>query len=349
MNGNPVNFATKSAPRRCLLGFLVLLCSFSSITQAQLLPDKRKGEWHVLLIAATADPLAGQANMASMLQASQNLELIASTLGIKLYTYRVTGEAFTLEGVKKGIRDLLTKERPEEGKMMATVMSFTHGMNYPDTWTRLPFMVCHPTENRLQDKNNLLAIEDIYQTLRTFGDYDHLHVWAELCNNVPYGLEGSAPSSRLFNHLMPNKQSTFAKHRLEQLLMGEKSVVMVSSKYGQVSYTFKNGGGVFTNSLFMGLEKVANGDLASQYEGENGLFSFVKTQTQQQVTLLAGSFRRQTPQCYVGEVPTRAPRPNSYIVQVNESVNYKNQSSGANKSKAKSPMDILKEVWPPKN
>ena len=313
-----------------------------SATRAQpLLPDERQGEWHVLLLAATSSSTAGQANYYSMKQAEQNFEVIASTLGIKLFMHRVSGEAFTQESVKKGVRELLKVEKPERGKLMATVMSFTHGMNFPDTWTQLPFIICHPEENRLAGKNSLIAIEDIYQTLRTFGAFDHLHVWAELCNNIPYGLEREAPKSQPLAHSLLQRSMNRARGRLRKLLMSNPATVMVSSKYGQVSYTFKDGGGVFTNSLFLGIEKVANGEIEGQWEGSKGLFAFIQAETRRHVRRLAGSMRQQAPQGFIGNVPNSTPQPSSNIVKAYECQKPKPE----NTPPAKSPMDILKELW----
>lgn len=318
---------------------------------AQLLPDQRKGEWHVLLIAATANPNAGNANQASLEQATQNFELIASTLGIKLFIHKITGDSLSKESVKEGIRELLAVQKTGSGRLMATVMSFTHGMNFPDTWTRLPFMVCHPRESGLEAKQHLIAIEDIYQTLRTFGRFDHIHVWAELCNNIPYGLEEKAPLSQPLSYSSPAQGLMYAKSRLERLLMQEEAMVMVSSQYGQVSYTFKEGGGLFTNSLFLGMEKVANGEVESMLTGRKGFFSFVKAETQRHVNMLAGSLRRQSPQCFVGDVPNSLPPPESNIIKAYDQ--YNRQTSPVNNKKpkqppSKTPMDILKEIWSPK-
>lgn len=321
---------------------LLLLCFHSNI-QAQWFPKQVIGEWHVLLIAATADQLAGNANEQSLQRAEKELSTMAQVMDLDLHIYRITGEVLTEEAVKQGVRQLIGIPKPAQGKLMATVITFTHGVNFKDTWTRLPFMVCNPSTYRLaKEKQSLIALEDIYHSLRAFGSFDHVHVWAELCNNIPYGFEREAPKSKPFLNLKNNLQIGKKGERLRQLLLGVPSSLMVSASYGQISYAFKNTGGLFTDGLFMGLQKVAEGTVKPQFDGNEGLFEFVKLHTQQLVQQLAGNMRQQSPQGYVGDIPHDIPMPASNIIRT---VDKMNQTKAGQKKK--SAIDMIEELQKP--
>jgi hypothetical protein len=305
MNGSPPCF-------RSLSRWLCALClAWLGLPGAQ----AQEGRWHVLLLASTHDPVAGKANRVSLERAKQQLGQMASLMGLQLRLDEVSGDSLRPEAIGRAVRRLLeVRKASGEKRLLATVMTFTHGANFADTWTRLPFLLCHPTDNRLSDGAELLSVESIYRALREQGQFDHVHVWAELCNNIPYGQEGKAPDIQMFVHQIPRADIALAEgRRLLALLSSCEASIMVSSRYGQISYVLPGEGGIFSASLFRGLSAVAQGKVPPRFDGPGGLFAFVSLDTQQTVRTRAGRLRRQEPEGYVGDVPKQVPQPVSNV------------------------------------
>jgi len=283
-----------------IIGMLVLIASSSALAQ-----QKSKGEWHVLLMASTNDQKVGAAVSKSLQDAKDNLAVLAGVLKLDLKINEISGDDFTAPNVVAGVQKLLDTPRPKKGKFMGTVMTFNHGVNFENTWTRLPFMLCNPRENVMRSKTQLVSVEEIYTALKDKGKFDHVHVWAELCDNIPNGFTNAPARGGLQLHTL--KGGT-PEGNLEELLYGVKSELMVSSSYGQASFTHDMIGGAFSNSVFKAFEDVMNGQLAPKFEGVGGVFENVKANTQIFAVKIGGSNSiTQTPQCFVDGIPNSVP------------------------------------------
>lgn len=282
--------------------FLCALLMTVSISQAQ---KASKGEWHVLLMASTHDQKVGAAVSKSLQDAKDNLAVLSGLLNLELTVHEVSGSDFTAPNVVAAVQKLLDTPRPQAGKFMGTVMTFNHGVNFENTWTRLPFMLCNPNENVMRSKSQLVSIEEIYTALKDKGQFDHLHVWAELCDNIPNGFVNAPARGGMKLHTMKGGSP---EGNLEDLLYGVKSELMVSSSYGQASFTHDMIGGAFSNSVFKAFEDVMNGQLKPEFEGVGGVFESVEANTQLFAVKIAGSSTViQTPQCFVDEIPNTIP------------------------------------------
>ncbi|MGB0523325.1 MAG: hypothetical protein ACPGJS_10225 [Flammeovirgaceae bacterium] len=298
--------------KKALIFIFVLMVS-ASISHAQ---KAKKGEWHVLLMASTHDQKVGTAVSKSLEDAKDNLTVLADILQLELTINEISGNDFTAPNVVAGVQKLLDTPRPKKGKFMGTVMTFNHGVNFENTWTRLPFMLCNPKENVMRSKSQLVSVEEIYNALKDKSKFDHVHVWAELCDNIPNGFVNAPSKGALQLHTL--KGGT-PEGNLEDLLYGVKSELMVSSSYGQASFTHDMIGGAFSNSVFKAFEDVMNGQTEAKFEGVGGVFESVQANTQIFAVKIGGSNSIiQTPQCFVDGIPNSIPPVNTNFNQPEE-------------------------------
>jgi len=267
--------------------------------------QQKEGDWYVLIAASTLDKNVGQAVEVSVKQAEDNAQILAKILNLELHVTKIVGNDFTPSKMLSVVQNFKTTPKSKLGKTMFTMMSFNHGVNFKNTWTRIPFMLLNPTDAHVQSDDQLIALEQVYDAVRSNQNFDHVHFWNELCDNIPNGFD-DAPQAKTMKTAKALPMS--AKNHLADLLYSVKSELMCSSSYGQFSITSPQGG-AFSNSVFEAIELVANGKIAPKFEGKGGVFEQVTKSTDVWADKIAGEDISQIPQCYVLDIPKSIPTP----------------------------------------
>ncbi|MGB0523324.1 MAG: hypothetical protein ACPGJS_10220 [Flammeovirgaceae bacterium] len=255
------------------------------------------GVWEVLLVCTTSESSIKQSAKSFLHYATKETKTMAKLLNLKLNITVLEGNDVNPHKVRSTIKEMIAKKRPAGAqKYMFSMLSFTHGLNYKETHTPIPFMLCHPTKRTVanHETNLILSLDQLYKDLRENSAYDHIHVWAELCDKVPNGCE-VAPQVSLLDVTTKGRKG----ENLKKLLFSVKSEIMVSSSYGQASCA-EASGGFFSRSLFNAINEVATSSISAKFEGAGGVFEHVTNNTVLYSQMIPNSSCvGQTPQCYV--------------------------------------------------
>lgn len=261
------------------------------------------GVWEVLVICTTSERSLRQSAKSFMHYATKETKEMGKLLNLKVNITVLEGDDVNPIKVKDTLKEMIAKKRPAGAqKYMFSMLSFTHGLNYKETHTPIPFMICHPTKRTISSSETklILSLDQLYKDLREQSEYDHIHVWSELCDNVPNGCEVAPQYSMLDVDTKGRKGEN-----LQKLLYSVKSEIMVSSSYGQASCAEAEGG-FFSRSLFQTISDVAVSNVDAKFDGVGGVFEHVThntvlySQTAPNVTCSG-----QTPQCYIeDELPS---------------------------------------------
>ena len=171
----------------------------------------------------------------------------------------------------------MNMSRPSCRKFIFTAISMTHGIK-SKTSQCLPDLVGHPTKPILYDNleydRYAVQIEPVYEQLCEGSAFDHIHFWADLCNQFkvserlsinPYGL---------------GHKGTSGGAALRSLLTSVENQLIVSARQGQLSCAGPEGP-IFTNALFKSIDGVINSGSNANFDQ---VFDQVKMLTQQETS-----------------------------------------------------------------
>lgn len=236
-----------------VLLMIIGLWSFTPSNQQQ-----SQGEYHAIFFSATDEPNIGPSAAKGLQIAQKNHKIIASQLGLSYQEYVLSGPDLTASNVQSLIIRVADFGAAPQGlPKVVVVNNFTHGVNFSNAKTVLPYILAQPSGNSISGPNDpsLVAIEWMYDMLRNQSNFTHVHMIMEQCNSIPQGM-GSPPSP-------PYRGSMNVNQHLKKLFLDEKETVMISSKYGQVSWAHRAGGGYFSNAYWEVLAEFAEGKLGN--------------------------------------------------------------------------------------
>lgn len=295
----------------------LLLLFFSFSMQKANAQQKKNGTMYVLLIAATEENGNNTANnrgigefvKTSVVQAENNFTYIADALNMKLEVETIKGYDLTGDNVRTAVKNFSQKKDAVGGKSLGFIMTFTHGANYQNAVSSLPYLLCKPTTNVVnnQHDSDIVSSHGVYDYVRQNGQFDNFHMWVEACNEIPTGW------------VSPNTNISFSgggitrmggSQNLEKLFFSAKSSIMSSSVYSQFSFggTLNqqgDKGGFFSTGLWAAVAEVEKGTVQPIFEGQGGFFEKTIAFTEQ---IAITNNENQTPQGFVEDVPKQQPQ-----------------------------------------
>jgi hypothetical protein len=279
------------------LGLSILLFFASAFK-----PMQSNGRFVVLFVAVTEEP-GIQASVNTSLQAAQQTyPQLATSMGLDYEEYVVKGHSVSPDNVKRKITEVLNSPRVS-GKNILLVQTYSHGCNYQQKATDLPYLILNPTSNQIRSANErtIKSSHDIYDMMRRSTQFDHAHLWIEACNEL---LPGFSTQAQAFNTGTAFSGPNSKNSALFELFTSCESEVMSSSVYGQLSYGNIDGG-FFSRHIFLGLKAVFEGKVKPQFDGPNGFHEHVINLTRayaKQQKDNKGKYINQIPQGFVGVV-----------------------------------------------
>jgi hypothetical protein len=227
--------------------FLFILLCFLGLETAQ----AARLKWYVLLVAATEDanPNTRAGIAASYQMAAQNVRQIAALLDYDLEVFSVIGNKISKKNISETYLQICQAAAALKGKQktMFHFISITHGLNFEDSKTQLPYLVCF-SENRVMEKNDLLSLEGLIYDAYSGQRFDVMHFWVEACNNNSTGQQ-NAPAPLFLRTRSPQKQA----EKLHQLLVSQPLVVLIAAQYGEFAVVDTQQGGAFACALWKNL------------------------------------------------------------------------------------------------
>lgn len=245
-----------------------------------------KDVWEVLIVAITNDEDKKLSNGAQLFveHAKKELAFLQKELGFELVLHVVTGDDVTPEKISAQRNRILAKAKPQGGgKHVFLMLSFSHGTNFVVSGTGIPYLIAHPSKSTitaLDTPRYVFSIERFYDNLRTqrIADksllYDHVLIFSELCNRASHFVT-IAPDKDLSQ--MDFKGSD-AANNIRDFFYSEKSLLIVSSSYGQASCVDESGG-VFSRALFETIHSLASGKTSPEFDTSGGFWEWLRMKT----------------------------------------------------------------------
>ncbi|WP_027003320.1 hypothetical protein [Hugenholtzia roseola] len=241
--------------------FLLILLCFLGLEVAQ----AARLKWYVLVVAATEDtnPNTRAGIGESYAMATQNVRHIATLLDYDLEVFPIVGKDLSKQKVSDTYLHICRKAAALKGKQktMFHFISITHGLNFEDSKTQLPYLVCF-SQNRVMQKTDLLSLEGLVYDAYIGQRFDVLHFWVEACNNQAAGHQ-KAPAPLFLLSRNPKSE----KEKLHQLLVSQPLVVLIAAQYSEFAVVDTQQGGAFACALWKNLSLLSQSDtLAPEWE-----------------------------------------------------------------------------------
>lgn len=248
-----------------------------------------EGEMHVVITGATEDFTLNkegdcQIVVRSIAAVRKIMRQIGQEMNLDVVIHEVSGMDFRANEIKQTLSKVAGLSHPGRGKkFMLIYYSLSHGTNVLQTPSKFPFILCNPTDKTYKnDPNTLLSTEGIFEELLQKSQFDHVHVWAELCNEL---LPSSAKVPQKTVRLSPFGQ-TMAYNNLKSLLYSVKGSLITSSEYGDVSVASKGMLGAFSGALFKTIQGVMDGTITANFEGSGAFLDVLNQKTLKRSTLM---------------------------------------------------------------
>lgn len=198
--------------------------------------NEAKDKWKVVIVAATEEPNIATASTSFVERSQQHFMSLASLLNLEADITIISGRDLNPSRMQE-LEAALTSSSSTQYKLF-TWFSFTHGFNLENTHSKFPYLIAHPTKTILSDGEMRygLPLEGFYDNLLASGNFEHVHLWAELCNQVCKGC-GKHRSENL-----ASLSGMGGKKAVEDVLYSRSGSLIVSSAYGQSSCASVTGG-----------------------------------------------------------------------------------------------------------
>lgn len=242
----------------------------------------------VLWIGATGEINAGSYIQRERSTDKQNLAVLANEIGADTTIWvEISGKDLNPNFAKQTFNRLASarfgKQMRAYDKVVLITMTHIHGIGFIEQPSHAPWILFNPFDNFSYNQDDLLSSEEIYDKMRNSGNFDHVIVVNESCNNIG----GKTPPATTLD--LPIMKGS--SNKLSDLIFSEQAIFLASCEYGQYSEVTK-----FSNVFWEVLNEVSVGRIRNSWEGRNGLFEHVSKRT----SLETGG--KQVPIGFVGDI-----------------------------------------------
>ncbi|MCC5944356.1 MAG: hypothetical protein JJT94_05430 [Bernardetiaceae bacterium] len=244
--------------------FTILIALFLAMLAQQTRAEIPKTQWYVLLVGATDDTYiqTRKGIRIGYNMAKNNVNIIAKAMGYELILTEINGAKLSAQAVTASINQIIKQASLDAHKDKHKIFNFisiTHGTNFQNTETSLPYILCH-NHSHLATAADMLSIKGITDAIFFAKPFDNVHIWVEACNDLAQGHQ-QAPLPLVFWSRSPTNKSQF-----HSLLTNEKLTIICAASYQNFAYVSMTEGGAFGNALWASLNKVMEGKLQADWK-----------------------------------------------------------------------------------